>query len=63
MFLLASIRRLLVPETVDVVIDLFVVARNTAFTYKGKAVRIEDVGRELGVRYVVEGSVRRAGER
>ncbi|MEE8166169.1 MAG: hypothetical protein V3T64_11410, partial [Myxococcota bacterium] len=31
--------------------DLFVIARNTAFTYKGEAVRIEDVGRELGVRY------------
>jgi TolB-like protein/class 3 adenylate cyclase/Tfp pilus assembly protein PilF len=41
---------------------LFVIARNSAFTYKGKAVRIEDVGRELGVRYVVEGSVRRAGD-
>jgi adenylate cyclase len=42
---------------------LFVISRSTAFTYKGKAVRIEDVGRELGVRYVLEGSVRRAGER
>jgi len=43
--------------------SLFVIARNSAFTYKGKAVKIEDVGRELGVRYVLEGSVRRAGER
>jgi adenylate cyclase len=42
---------------------LFVISRNSAFTYKGKTFKIEDVGRELGVRYVVEGSVRRAGER
>ncbi len=42
---------------------LFVISRNSAFTYKGKAVKIEDVGRELGVRYVLEGSVRRAGDR
>jgi adenylate cyclase len=40
--------------------DLFVISRNSAFLYKGKAVRIEDVGRELGVRYVLEGSVRKA---
>ena len=43
--------------------DLFVIASNTAFTYKGKAVRIKDLGRELGVRYVLEGSVQRVGER
>jgi adenylate cyclase len=42
---------------------LFVIARNSAFAYKGRAVKVEDVGRELGVRYVLEGSVRRAGER
>jgi TolB-like protein/class 3 adenylate cyclase/cytochrome c-type biogenesis protein CcmH/NrfG len=42
---------------------LFVISRNSAFTYKGKTFKIEDVGRELGVRYVLEGSVRRAGER
>jgi adenylate cyclase len=42
---------------------LFVIARNSAFTYKGKSVQVEDVGRELGVRYVLEGSVRRAGDR
>lgn len=42
---------------------LFVIARNSAFSYKGKSVRIEDVGRELGIRYVVEGSVRKAGNR
>jgi adenylate cyclase len=40
----------------------FVIARNTAFTYKGKAVDAKEIGRELGVRYVLEGSVRRAGE-
>jgi adenylate cyclase len=40
----------------------FVIARNTAFTYKGKPVDVRQLGRELGVRYVVEGSVRRAGE-
>jgi TolB-like protein/Tfp pilus assembly protein PilF len=39
----------------------FVIARNTAFTYKGKAVDVKQIGRDLGVRYVVEGSVRRAG--
>jgi adenylate cyclase len=42
---------------------LFVVARNSSFTYKGKAVDIKQVGRELGVRYVLEGSVRKAGGR
>jgi adenylate cyclase len=43
--------------------DLFVVARNSSFTYRGKAVGITDVARELGVHYVLEGSVRRAGSR
>jgi len=42
---------------------LFVIARNSSFTYKGRAVDVKQVGRELGVRYVLEGSVRRAGER
>jgi len=42
---------------------LFVVARNSAFTYKGTAVDLKRVGRELGVRYIVEGSVQRAGSR
>jgi adenylate cyclase len=42
---------------------LFVIARNSAFTYKGGAVPVETVGRELGVRYVLEGSVRKAGDR
>jgi TolB-like protein/class 3 adenylate cyclase/Tfp pilus assembly protein PilF len=40
----------------------FVIARNTAFTYKGKPIDVKQVGRELGVRYVLEGSVRRAGD-
>ena len=43
--------------------SLFVIARNSSFTYKGKAVDIKQIGRELGVRYVLEGSVRRAGGR
>ena len=42
--------------------DSFVIARNTAFTYKGKPVDAKEIGRELGVRYVLEGSVRRVGE-
>jgi adenylate cyclase len=42
---------------------LFVIARNSTFTYKGKAVKVQEVGRELGVRYVLEGSVRKAGDR
>ena len=42
---------------------LFVIARNSAFTYKGRAVDVRQVGRELGVRYVLEGGVRRAGGR
>src|SRR5262245_37526762 len=42
---------------------LFVIARNSSFTYKGKAVDVRQVGRELGVRYVLEGSVRRGGSR
>jgi adenylate cyclase len=42
---------------------LFVIARNTTFSYKGKAVDVKQVGRELGVRYVLEGSVRKVGDR
>jgi TolB-like protein/tetratricopeptide (TPR) repeat protein len=42
---------------------LFVIARNSSFTYKGRAVDIKQVGRELGVRYVLEGSVRKSGNR
>jgi class 3 adenylate cyclase/TolB-like protein len=43
--------------------DSFVIARNTAFTYKGKPVDAKQIGRELGVRYVLEGSVRHLGEK
>src|SRR5262250_2418528 len=42
---------------------LFVIARNSSFTYKGKTVDVRQIGRELGVRYVLEGSVRKAGSR
>jgi len=42
---------------------LFVIARNSTFTYKGHAVDVKQVGRELGVRYVLEGSVRKGGQR
>ena len=42
--------------------DLFVAARNSSFTYKGKTVKIRQVAEELGVRYVLEGSVRRLGD-
>ena len=43
--------------------ELFVIARNSTFTYKGRAVDVKQVARELGVRYVLEGSVRKAGSR
>jgi adenylate cyclase len=55
--------------TEDLITDLsklsgvLVIARNSVFTYKGRAVKVQDVGRELGVRSVLEGSVRRAGNR
>jgi TolB-like protein/tetratricopeptide (TPR) repeat protein len=42
---------------------LFVIARNSSFTYRGKTVDVRQIGRELGVRYVMEGSVRRSGNR
>jgi TolB-like protein len=42
---------------------LFVIARNSSFSYKGKSVDVRQIGRDLGVRYVLEGSVRRAGNR
>ena len=42
---------------------LFVIARNSSFTYKGRSVDVKQVGRELGVQYVLEGSVRKAGQR
>jgi len=43
--------------------DSFVIGRNTAFTYKGRAVNLKQIGRELNVRYVLEGSVQRGGNR
>jgi adenylate cyclase len=43
--------------------DLFVIARNSTFTYKGQSVAVSQVARDLGVRYVLEGSVRKAGNR
>jgi adenylate cyclase len=55
--------------TEDIIAELsrfqtfFVIARHSAFVYKGKAVAVQDVGRELGVHYVVGGSVRKAGQR
>jgi adenylate cyclase len=55
--------------TEDIITDLsnisglFVVARNTAFTYKGKPVKVQQVAQELGVRFILEGSVRKAGSR
>src|SRR5262249_60905227 len=42
--------------------SLFVIARNTAFTYKGKAANVQAIGKELGVRYVLEGSVQKAAD-
>jgi len=45
------------------VFDLFVIARNSSFAYKRKSVNIQQVGKELGVRYVLEGSVQKAGDR
>jgi adenylate cyclase len=43
--------------------SLFVIARNSAFTYKGKAVKVQDVSKEMGVRYVLQGSVQKADQR
>ena len=43
--------------------DLFVIARNSSFQYKGKAINVREVGRALGVRYILQGSIRREGGR
>jgi TolB-like protein/tetratricopeptide (TPR) repeat protein len=54
--------------TEDITADLsklsgfFVIARNSAFTYKGKAMKVQDISQEMGVRYILEGSVRKVGE-
>jgi adenylate cyclase len=52
-----------ITATLSRIGDFLVIARNSAFTYKGRSVDVRQIGRELGVRYVVEGSVRRVGER
>jgi TolB-like protein/Tfp pilus assembly protein PilF len=55
--------------TEDIIIELsrfrslFVIARNSSFAFKGKSIKVQDIARELGVAYIVEGSVRRAGDR
>ena len=43
--------------------SLFVIARNSSFTYKGRVVEVKQIGRELGVRYFLEGSLRKSGNR
>ncbi|MEO6014082.1 MAG: adenylate/guanylate cyclase domain-containing protein [Devosia sp.] len=52
-----------ITATLSRIKDFFVIARNSAFSYKGRSIDVRQVGKELGVRYVVEGSVRRVGER
>jgi len=52
-----------ITATLSRIRDFFVIARNSAFSYKGRAIDVRQVGKELGVRYAVEGSVRRVGER
>src|SRR5262249_10264783 len=42
---------------------LFVIARNSSFAYKGRAVKVQEIGRDLGVRFVLEGSIRKSGNR
>src|SRR5262249_47401829 len=49
-----------ITSSLSKIANLFVIARNSAFTYKGKAVKVQDVSKEMGVRYVLEGSVRKA---
>ncbi len=52
-----------ITATLSRIRSFFVIARNSAFVYKGKPVNVQQVGRELGVRYVLEGSVQKAGDR
>ncbi len=52
-----------ITATLSRIRSFFVIARNSAFRYKGKAVNVAEVGRELGVRYILEGSVQKAGNR
>ena len=52
-----------ITSTLSRIRSFFVIARNSAFLYKGKAIDVQQVGRDLGVRYVLEGSVQKAGNR
>ncbi|MDU8942323.1 adenylate/guanylate cyclase domain-containing protein [Ovoidimarina sediminis] len=52
-----------ITATLSRIRSFFVIARNSAFAYKGRHVNVRDIGRELGVKYVLEGSVQRAGNR
>jgi adenylate cyclase len=52
-----------ITATLSRIRSFFVIARNSAFLYKGKAIDVQQVGRELGVRYLLEGSVQKAGQR
>ena len=52
-----------ITATLSRIRSFFVIARNSAFLYKGKAIDVQQVGRDLGVRYVLEGSVQKAGNR
>jgi adenylate cyclase len=52
-----------ITSALAVIPELFVVARNSSFTYKGKATKVQQIARELGVRYVLEGSLQKAGDR
>ena len=52
-----------ITATLSQVRDFTVIARNSAYTYKGRAVDVRDIARELNVRYVLEGSLRKAGDR
>lgn len=47
--------------TLSIISEMFVIARNSTFVYKGKSVKVQEVGRSLGVRYILEGSVQKAG--
>ena len=49
-----------VTATLSRIASLFVIARTSAFAYKGKGIKVQDISRELGVHYVLEGSVRKA---
>src|SRR5262249_42326774 len=52
-----------ITSSLSKISSLFVISRSSAFTYKRKAVKVQDISREMGVRYVLEGSVRRASDR